>query len=147
VSRFVARLASVMLTVSLSRARAQRLSAASASASASATATDVDGDHHRSRAVPRVPGGRGRLREPLRSEHPNTVHVETPAGTFVSVDRKYPRSGRFSAQVTQSVGQRFTFAVTTDATNDKTTVYNVRCLPTDFPTWSASKTGPTQAAF
>ena len=68
---------------------------------------------------------------------PTAVHVATPEGTFVSVDGKYPRSGRFGQYVAQSVGQRFTIAVTTDATNDTTTRYNVRCLPTDFPAWTA----------
>ena len=68
---------------------------------------------------------------------PTAVHVSTPDGTLVSVDGNYPRSGVFGVYVTRSVGERFTIALTTDASNDTTTRYNVRCLPPDFPTWSA----------
>ncbi len=76
---------------------------------------------------------------------PTAVHVATPNGTFVSVDGRYPRSGIFGESVSQGIGQRFTIAVTTDAAHDTTTVYNVRCLPSDFPDWSTTHTGSTGA--
>ena len=78
---------------------------------------------------------------------PTAVHVTTPAGTLVSVDHTYPRSGRFGVWVTESVGRQFTIAVTTDPEHDVTTNYHVRCLPPDFPQWSATRTGTTQAAY
>jgi hypothetical protein len=79
--------------------------------------------------------------------NPTAVHVTTPNGTLVSVNRTYPRGGVFGVWVPQQVGHSFTIAVTTDPTNDLTTIYHVRCLPPDFPTWSATRTGQTQAAF
>lgn len=75
---------------------------------------------------------------------PTTVNVDAPAGTTVSVNGSTPRSGRFNVQVAQQVGRRFTIGVTTDGT---TRTHSVRCLPTDFPTWTAERTGTTQAQF
>ena len=64
---------------------------------------------------------------------PTAVHVTSPTGTLVSVDGHPARSGVFGELVPEQCGQRFTIAVTTpDAT-----VYNVRCLPPDFPPWTA----------
>jgi hypothetical protein len=71
---------------------------------------------------------------------PNTpvaVHVSSPTSTLVSVDGGYPRGGIYGQYVDQQPGERFTVAITTDPTNDNTQRYNVRCLPTDFPQWSA----------
>jgi hypothetical protein len=68
---------------------------------------------------------------------PIAVHVTSPSDTLVSVDDRYPRSGVFGESVSQSPGERFTIAVTTDPTHDNTVFYNVRCLPTDFPQWTA----------
>ncbi len=76
---------------------------------------------------------------------PVAVHVTTPTGTFVQVNGGYPRSGVFGVWVPQNVGQRFTMVVTTDATHNISTTYNVRCLPTDFPAWSSTNAGPTGA--
>ena len=53
----------------------------------------------------------------------------------------------FGEWVTQRVGQQFTVRVTTDLTNDVTTTYHVRCLPPDFPAWSAQRNGQTQAEY
>ncbi len=71
---------------------------------------------------------------------PNTpvaVHVTSPTETLVSVDGRYPRSGVFGESVSQIPGERFTIAITTDPAHDNTVRYNVRCLPTDFPPWTA----------
>ncbi len=68
---------------------------------------------------------------------PVAVHVTSPTETLVSVDGRYPRSGMFGESVSQSPGERFTIAITTDPAHDNTVQYNVRCLPTDFPPWTA----------
>ncbi len=75
---------------------------------------------------------------------PTDVSVNAPAGTTVSVDGQPPRSGSFTAQVSQGVGDRFTLRVTTDAGS---TTHHVRCLPLDFPPWRAEKTGVTQSQY
>jgi Arylsulfotransferase (ASST) len=75
---------------------------------------------------------------------PTEVQVTAPDGTTVSVDGAPPQGGTFTVQVVQDEGERFTIDVTIDGT---TTNHHVRCLPTDFPTWSATKTGTPQAAF
>jgi hypothetical protein len=75
---------------------------------------------------------------------PVDVTVGAPAGTTVSVDGATPASGSFTAQVTRDVGQRFAIVVTSGA---QTTTHYVRCLPGDFPSWTALRTGTTQAEF
>jgi hypothetical protein len=70
---------------------------------------------------------------------PVAVHVTSPTSTLVSVDGGYPRGGVFGEYVDQQPGQRFTVAITTDPTHDITQRYHVRCLPTDFPQWSAQR--------
>ncbi len=67
---------------------------------------------------------------------PVAVHVTSPTSTLVSVNGGYPKGGIYGVFVDQQPGQRFVIAVTTDPTHDVTTRYNVRCLPTDFPSWS-----------
>lgn len=81
---------------------------------------------------------------------PNTpvaVHVTSPVDTYVSVAGRYPRGGVYGVSVPQRVGQQFTMRVTTDATHDVSTLYHVRCLPPDFPAFSAQRNGQPQAAF
>ena len=63
---------------------------------------------------------------------PTAVHVTSPIGTLVSVDGRPARSGVFGELVPEQFGQRFTIA-----DNSNATVYNVRCLPPDFPAWTA----------
>jgi hypothetical protein len=75
---------------------------------------------------------------------PTEVQVTAPDGTTVSVDGAAPQGGTFTVQVAQDEGQRFTIDVTIGGT---TTNHHVRCLPADFPDWSADKTGTPQAAF
>jgi len=68
---------------------------------------------------------------------PVAVHVTAPTSSLVSVDGRYPKGGTFGEYVSQQPGERFTVRVTTDPEADDTRVYNIRCLPTDFPQWSA----------
>jgi hypothetical protein len=75
---------------------------------------------------------------------PVTVSVDAPAGTTVSVAGGPASSGQFDTSVTRAVGQRFTLVVDTNGT---VTSHNVRCLPGDFPAWSAQHTGTTAAEF
>jgi hypothetical protein len=75
---------------------------------------------------------------------PTDVQVTAPDGTTVSVNGSPAKSGTFTVQVSQSVGKRFTIDVTTGGA---TTTHSVRCLPTDFPTWTTQKTGTPQAEF
>jgi hypothetical protein len=73
---------------------------------------------------------------------PVRVTVGAPAGTDVAVDGQAPRSGRFSQTVALGSGQRFGFSV---AGPGGTSAYHVRCLPTDFPAWTFSRSAqPTQ---
>jgi hypothetical protein len=67
---------------------------------------------------------------------PVAVHVTSPSSTLVSVAGRYPTGGIYGEYVSQSPGERFTIAVTTDPSHDDTKRYNVRCLPTDFPEWN-----------
>lgn len=75
---------------------------------------------------------------------PTDVSVNAPAGTTVSVDGQPARSGSFTTQVSQDVGDRFTLRVADDAS---TTTHHVRCLPQDFPPWRAERTGVTQSQY
>jgi hypothetical protein len=75
---------------------------------------------------------------------PVRVSVSAPQGTTVSVAGQAARSGTFTAQVTRDVGQRFTILV--DAPSQDT-AHHIRCLPGDFPAFTALRTGRTQSAF
>jgi hypothetical protein len=74
---------------------------------------------------------------------PVQVSVNAPSGTTVSVDGQPPASGQFTVPVTRADGQSFPISV--QVSSQPTTTYYVRCLPSDFPSWSAQTTGPTQA--
>jgi hypothetical protein len=76
---------------------------------------------------------------------PVQVHVDMPPRTRVSVDAQPAREGSFDAQVNVTTGQSFTIATNEPGSPDKT--YHVRCLPTDFPTWSAERNGTPQSDF
>ena len=75
---------------------------------------------------------------------PTEVRVTAPSGTTVSVDGQAARSGTFTTQVSQAVGERFTIRVIKDGT---TRTHHVRCLPTDFPAWEAERNGTPQAQY
>jgi hypothetical protein len=75
---------------------------------------------------------------------PTDVNVNAPSGSTVSVAGQPARSGSFTAEVTQDVGKRFTITVTDGS---GTVTHHVRCLPQDFPTWEADRTGTPQSQF
>lgn len=68
------------------------------------------------------------------------LRVIAPAASPVSVDGQPAKSGLFYATVPLQANQRFSFTVGTKQ-------YNVRCLPEDFPAYSATRTGTPQAAY
>jgi outer membrane protein assembly factor BamB len=86
---------------------------------------------------------------------PVAVHVSSPTSTLVSVDGKGARGGIYGEYVDQQPGERFTVVVNAPGQGEQR--YNVRCLPTDFPQWSAQPsiygvtpffmTAPLSAAF
>ena len=71
-------------------------------------------------------------------DEPVTLDIGAPAGTQVAVDGRPARSGRFSEIVDLNQGQAFAFSTTGGA---GAATYHVRCLPTDFPEWTFSRTG------
>jgi hypothetical protein len=75
---------------------------------------------------------------------PTEVQVNAVEGDTVSVNGSPPQTGQFTVQVDQQVGESFPIEVTSNGT---TTTHFVRCLPTDFPSWSAERAGSPQAAF
>jgi hypothetical protein len=77
-------------------------------------------------------------------DRPTAVTVTAPAGTAVSVAGQGPRRGTFTVTVRQQVNERFRIVVTRQGT---TTTHSVRCLPIDFPRWTAVRTGRPQAEF
>lgn len=79
------------------------------------------------------------------SSAPVQVSVAAPPDTTVSVDGQPASSGTFTAQVTRDVGQSFTIVV--EASSQPPSTYYVRCLPADFPSWTAQKSGTTQAEY
>ena len=69
---------------------------------------------------------------------PVRVTVRARSGDRVSVDRAAARSGDFTAAVPLAAGQRFEFSV-------DGRVHHVRCLPGNFPVWTAARTGTPQS--
>ena len=74
---------------------------------------------------------------------PVMVSVSAPAGMTVSVDNQPAGTGIFAVDVTRNVGQDFTIVV--QSLSQPPSTYYVRCLPSDFPTWTAQTPGSTQA--
>ena len=72
---------------------------------------------------------------------PTVIEVDAPSGTTVSIDGAAPRDGTFEVAVPQAEGERFDITVTSDGS---TTTHHVRCLPVDFPAWSAERTGEVE---
>lgn len=75
---------------------------------------------------------------------PTQVDVAAPSGTTVSVNGAQPRSGTFRATVIQQYNERFTITVNQGGT---ARTHHVRCLPADFPQWSAERIGTPQAQY
>lgn len=74
---------------------------------------------------------------------PVQVSVQAPITMTVVVNGGPASTGQFTVDVSKSTGQRFTLVVHTASQPDLT--YSIRCLPTDFPTWTVSHAGTTQA--
>jgi outer membrane protein assembly factor BamB len=73
---------------------------------------------------------------------PVTVQINAPTGTTIAVDGQPARGGSYSVPVTVATGQRFDFTVDESGT---AATYHVRCLPPDFPSFTAQRTGTPQA--
>jgi hypothetical protein len=78
---------------------------------------------------------------------PVQVTVSTPSNTRSSVDGQPSRKGSYTTQVALTTGQGF--SVTTDGPGNgrSDSVYYVRCLPSDYPTWTTQRPGQPQADF
>lgn len=72
------------------------------------------------------------------------VSIAAPAGDTVAVDGHQPRTGSFRTDVSLSNGQAFPLIVNTGG---RRLTDSVRCLPGDFPGWTATRTGRPQAAY
>lgn len=72
------------------------------------------------------------------------VTVNAPAGTQVAVDGRPSASSTFTTPVTVAAGQSFPIVVNS-AGSSKT--YYVRCLPSDFPTWTTERPGTPQTEY
>ncbi len=73
---------------------------------------------------------------------PVNVTVSAPPGTTVDVDGQGPRNGNFTTSVGLNPGQSFVIVINQGTSSN---VYYVRCLPSDFPTWTFQRSGTTQA--
>jgi hypothetical protein len=72
------------------------------------------------------------------------VDVSNVTRAGISIDGQPGRTGKFSATVPLVPGQRFTIRITTAA---GVASYNVRCLPPNFPQFTAQVSGQVQAAY
>jgi hypothetical protein len=79
-----------------------------------------------------------------RKGEPVRLRIDPPKGTEVAVGPGKPRSGAFDATVDLVPGRGFVLRFIRPAA---TAIYGVRCLPADFPAWSAKRTGTPQAGW
>ncbi len=75
---------------------------------------------------------------PSTSGGPVQVSVNAPRNTKVSVDGQPYQKLSFTTSVNLKPGQSFPIAVSSPT---GTNTYYVRCLPTDFPTWTVERPG------
>lgn len=76
------------------------------------------------------------------------LSVTAPRSVRTAVDRRSARKGSFTAYVRVTSGQSFRFVVTTrHGDRHRRRSYFVRCLPPNFPAWSAERPGRPQAAW
>jgi hypothetical protein len=121
---------------------------------ASVPANSSPGVRHRATAALRVVGRPALFPEfnPNRSDYvarcaprkPLRLSINAPAGVTVAVDRRVARKGSFKVAVKVASGQGFRFVATTRHGHRR---YFVRCLPPDFPAWTAERPGRPQAAW
>jgi Arylsulfotransferase (ASST) len=80
----------------------------------------------------------------VRCEPSNEVQVSVVAtgGTKVSLDNGPLRRGSFQQTVSLAAGQSFDLTV---RSSGETTSHFIRCLPSDFPAFTATRSGSTQA--
>ena len=79
---------------------------------------------------------------------PVSFSVSPPPGVKVTVDGGpaiKSSSGPTLIAVNVSASQEFSFTV--NPPGNSSTTYYVRCLPSDFPTWTVSRPGTPQAQF
>jgi len=74
---------------------------------------------------------------------PITVSVGAPDGTAVSVGFQPWGAGWFNVTVSRAEGQSIVVAVLPPSGPE--TAYYIRCLPSDFPSWTVQQTAPSQA--
>jgi hypothetical protein len=75
---------------------------------------------------------------------PVQVAVTGARGAWVSVDGGRARAGDYTTAVSLAEGEAFDIATWSD---NSSSTYQVRCLPSDFPVWTAQRSGQTQASF
>jgi outer membrane protein assembly factor BamB len=75
---------------------------------------------------------------------PVVLSVEANPGTLVAVNGQPGRSGSFSVPVGLVANRAFAFTVTRGGA---THAYHVRCLPSDFTTWTVSRPGTPQLGY
>ncbi len=80
----------------------------------------------------------------VRCQSTNSIRLFVSAlgNTSISIDGAAARSGMFTRSVGLSDGQSFEFSVSAAG---QTTTHYVRCLPSDFPHFSATRSGTPQA--
>ena len=76
------------------------------------------------------------------AEEPVKISATLEPGYSLSVDGSAPANGSIEEGVPLEAGQSFAFTVFHGAGSH---TYQVRCLPSDFPTFSASVSGPREA--
>jgi hypothetical protein len=76
---------------------------------------------------------------------PFQVSVSAPDGINVSVAGGPTQGGAFTVAVDLAVGERFDVIV--KAGRSRPVAYHVRCLPSDFPSWTTQRPGAPQADF
>jgi outer membrane protein assembly factor BamB len=76
--------------------------------------------------------------------NPVQVSINAPAGDMVAIDNGPPQTGAFTQNVNLTPGQEFQIASTESGV---TSTYYVRCLPSDFPAFSATRNGSPQAGW
>lgn len=80
------------------------------------------------------------------ANNPVAVTATAVKSDRISVDGQPAKGGTFTTSVPLTEGQEFLITIA-NAGGQHPTTYHVRCLPSDFPNWTAQKTGTTQAAF
>jgi hypothetical protein len=78
------------------------------------------------------------------AQNPVQVSVTAPTGTTVSVDGQLPRTGTFSTSVSVTTGQEFGVVATAGS---QTKTWYARCLPVNYPAYTAAVTGHPQAQY